>query len=76
MWNPIESAPKDGTVIDLWLDGRREANCFWDADPEGSYGRACWRQQYSEAPGASFDVHWGEWDAGPTHWKHLPEPPK
>lgn len=39
-WMPIESAPKDGTTIDLWSDiGQcRLADCWWEA------GRHAWRQ--------------------------------
>lgn len=36
-WRPIETAPRDGTVIDLWMvdqDGKgyREANAYWVTD--------------------------------------------
>lgn len=66
-WKPIESAPKDGTEIDLWIVDPlmpmefREPNCWWRADA----GR--WMQMS------------GWVDTGPcyaTHWMPLPEPPK
>jgi hypothetical protein len=29
-WMAIESAPKDGTIIDLWDCGARLTDCFWN----------------------------------------------
>ncbi|MBB5414043.1 hypothetical protein [Paraburkholderia atlantica] len=80
-WQPIDSAPKDGTVVDLWIGGEfagRRASCFW-GKPEhdcGEHGRYC-------------DSDWHDLDEGwvddmnmpldgyepPTHWMHLPPPP-
>jgi hypothetical protein len=69
-WQPIETAPKDGTEIDLWVK----------APPTqlsgGSYGRVpdCW---------FAFD-EWRTWDVfegetvtvnNVTHWMPRPEPP-
>lgn len=37
-WQPIETAPKDGTVVDLWMvsddrpEGYREADAYWVED--------------------------------------------
>jgi hypothetical protein len=36
-WQPIETAPMDGTKIDIWVadqdgDGRREADAYWVKD--------------------------------------------
>ena len=72
-WQPIETAPKDGTIVDLWVYGDRCTNCFWctgeEFDDEDYTPH--WRQQYSEAAGPSFGL-----DAEPTHWMPLPPPPK
>lgn len=35
MWRDIDSAPKDGTVIDLWhKENGRMTDCWWDKDEE------------------------------------------
>ncbi len=71
-WQPIETAPKDGSRFDVWAKGwlpafdrfeyRRFADCYWrDADSMGS-----WR---AGIVGVDRDWH-------PTHWMPLPNPPK
>lgn len=67
MWQPIETAPKDGTLIDLWLDGERAPACrFWSYD-----GHSYWEQAYAEATDCFAPLY----DAEPTHWMPIPEPP-
>lgn len=67
-WQPIETAPTDGTAIDLWADGRRVTDCFWQRG---------WRQRYAEAPEAvEYSVALSERPATPTHWMPRPEAPK
>lgn len=67
-WLPIESAPKDGTEIDVWcpdtdleLPGFRIANVWWcGADRKWrAYGDGRMR-----------------WVTQPTHWQPLPAPPR
>lgn len=32
-WRTMESAPKDGTVIDIWMQGKtqhRMVDCYWE----------------------------------------------
>jgi hypothetical protein len=71
-WQPIETAPRDGTEIDLWV----QAHQGTIVAPE-SYGRVvdCW---------FAFD-EWRCWDVfegqtvtvhNVTHWMKRPEPPK
>lgn len=49
-WQPIETAPKDGTVIDIWVKGGvgRLVDVWWDADDR------CW---VTGAPDADI-THW------------------
>ncbi len=75
LWRPIATAPKDGTVIDLWVTysggAERCASCFWDIHEDWGPGFVPrWRQQYAEASGSSFDV-----SGIPTHWQPVPSPP-
>jgi hypothetical protein len=77
-WQPIETAPKDGTFVDLWgvkstdarlrpadMRARRFPDCRWRRPVEGYAG--------------DFDCDWFE--AGevnpvrPTHWMPPPKPP-
>lgn len=68
-WQPIASAPRDGSLIDLWVDGERLPDCFWFT-PEWTVGQ--WQQKYAEtSPGCSFAVQ-----GNPTHWMQRPEPPQ
>jgi hypothetical protein len=67
-WKPIETAPKDGTIIDLWVlwsdAPARRANCKWSGDEvEGwELGEGFTQFQYSSWPVV-------------THWMPLPAPP-
>jgi hypothetical protein len=63
-WQPIETAPKDGTRVDVWSGDR-----FTDA-------RWCARHKQWEV--FIPDYNGGEWTgvyAPPTHWMPLPAPP-
>jgi len=81
-WQPIETAPKDGTVIDIWRRhyelesprspvvierGERIANCFWN-------GKGWYAKLPSEERGAIDIEHRNGWEA--ILWMPLPEPPK
>lgn len=67
-WEPIESAPKDGTRVDLWAvnvfgEAKRFAGCYWEV--------------------ATYEFHHDRWIGlpegrkswKPTHWMPLPKPP-
>ena len=63
-WQPIETAPKDGTPILMW-DGDMIYVISWYV-PQNTRYPAQWR----EADGKRYC------DYDPTHWMPLPEPPK
>ena len=65
-WRPIETAPKDGTIL-LLTDGRDVVAGLWDAaDPKY---RWCFLDSPPALNGMPDNRH------GPTHWTPLPDPP-
>lgn len=64
-WLPIESAPKDGTVIDLWCGNRDSglADRFPDSYFRSDHQRWC-------------ACDYGILAIAPTHWRPLPLPPE
>lgn len=63
-WRPIETAPKDGTFIDLWFPH--------NGDSAVSQRLMCrWRNDawFTQCGGRSFRMD------NPTHWMLLPNPP-
>lgn len=65
-WQPIETAPKDGTEFDAWDRDGRITNVYWSNLQEAwcidvPYGRA-------EPQPLGLPV--------PTHWRSLPLPPR
>ncbi len=72
-WQPIEMAPKgeeDGD--DIWILACRRGTKIpmvttWDHD------RGCW-YTFNLALERWTESRWGSWK--PTHWTHLPVPPK
>jgi hypothetical protein len=65
-WQPIETAPRDGTQV--LLIARYPTNVAW-SDQYHSW----W---YTRA--VTEDVHWARWPHSflPTHWRPLPAPPE
>lgn len=58
-WQPIETAPRDGVMVDLWTEyWGRIANCRWD---QGKWWHL--RKGHEES------------ELGATHWQPLPAPP-
>lgn len=79
-WQPIETAPKDGTTIDVWRDEQRET-VYWGLPPHecGEMGQHCdsdWHR--IKNPGWICSM-FGEFMGGAhnpfTHWMSLPSPP-
>ena len=67
MWQPIETAPTDGTELMLWAKGMHE---FADTDYTCNYTVGWYGEDdfvgWLEAGGRSIQ---------PTHWHPLPAPP-
>lgn len=79
-WQPIETAPKDGTWVLLSGGSIRYG---WDGD---DIPKCVCGQYTSYLNGSGYDGGWwqfawydggyyGEYE-GPTHWQPLPEPPE
>jgi hypothetical protein len=62
-WQPIETAPKDGSLFDAYdcVEGRRHTDFFWSEDWDSWY---CWYLGCIK-----LEEH-------ATHWMLQPEPPK
>lgn len=78
-WQPIETAPKDGTKILGWNQQLGQRETFMDKYTDGSPGY----KKHKES-GGPIDIGWYWFDPihnwastwKPTHWMPLPEPPK
>lgn len=81
-WQPIETAPKDGTKVDLWVITR---GCYENKDeriPDASWEDGGWGT--CETLQGTYG-HWhfeydgpakkGHHCVKPTHWMPLPNPP-
>lgn len=70
-WQPIETAPKDGTRVDLWAK-------FWRAHSDGFLWKRCADCSWMKGDSmTNRSAYWMGLDNGwyPTHWMPLPEPP-
>lgn len=81
-WEPIDTAPKDGTEVDLYVSavvprggeerpGYRLCNCQW-AHEVGSESDPEWLDQWGNP--VEEDFHGGAYVA--THWMPVIEPPR
>lgn len=69
-WQPIETAPKDGTEIDLWTAcGERVVSARWKTDGYLAGNWVFWCMDGS-GPTELERVH-----CTATHWMPLPKPP-
>lgn len=68
-WQSIETAPKDGTPVDLWIPASAKGNESGKASrsPNCSFHEGLWKL------GGDFELSWLQ---EATHWMPLPEPPK
>ncbi len=62
-WQPIETAPKDGSMFLIW-DGRSYGFASWWHDEKMHWLKQETRQGYRHPE-----------DQEPTHWMPLPPPP-
>jgi hypothetical protein len=70
-WQPIETAPTDGTIIDVWLGDASPADlAFYCAQDKRS---ADWR--WMDGKFRPVGGLGGPVSVVPTHWMPLPEPP-
>lgn len=68
-WLPIESAPKDGTEIDLWGGsgmGCRTPDCVWIKTRSGTG----WHTRGDKGWEFLHEIAWE-----PTHWRTIPDSP-
>lgn len=69
-WQPIETAPKDGSSIDVWVSGCRIPEVFW-GKPKLGNSPMCWCC-------LEYDSYFGwipESIAQPSHWMPMPAGP-
>ena len=73
-WNPIETAPKDGTEFDAWAEfGERVPNVFWGNPTSSRTTSRCFCVYEYER-----DYGWRVvplLDNTLTHWMPIPFPP-
>jgi hypothetical protein len=65
-WQPIETAPKDETILDLWAEEGRFPECWWSGERWISYYSGNVETPIDEVVFAIKN---------PTHWMPLPPCP-
>lgn len=80
-WQPIETAPRDGTRILGWVnEAEWAAICWWETAPIELRYAPQEQWQMSEASDFPDDEawyeHWRDTRYEPTHWMPLPAPPE
>lgn len=78
-WQPIETAPKDGTAI-LLTNGKDVAEGHWYFEEGGTTEHRDLDGRYIDQTDSDGYDGWLDWDGGmqpdPTHWMPLPAPPE
>jgi hypothetical protein len=74
-WQPIETAPKDGTHILAWSRYDEPHIVGWSG---AGAGRGRWLSYGCDGPAISSQSDFGTdyQESMPTHWQPLPEPPQ
>lgn len=73
-WQPIETAPKDGTMILTYRDSATVPvilSTYWFEKDEHYDGRSGWYHSQNSVGAYLLD----DWET-PTHWMPLPQPPQ
>lgn len=70
-WRDIESAPKDGTHVDIWINGFRKTDAKWDESQNRWKWFECFVGPDKRTKRYSFSSR-----AEVTHWMPIPAPPK
>lgn len=73
-WQPIETAPKDGSIIDLWVELRN--NQFAGSFRAQRYTNMHWEVYRWRGGWRGDDLSHLIGDIRATHWMPLPTPPK
>ena len=87
-WQPIATAPKDGTVVDLWIVGDDDTVDFYASGAKKVPGKPLrhgrgtdfrWEHRPPNSP--DWNCAWGlhvrlSPNVRATHWMPLPEPPE
>jgi hypothetical protein len=66
IWQPIETAPRDGTTVLLYFPDAGKSQIDVGYWIEWEVGDANWSNEWTDA----------EIDCDPSHWMPLPEPPE
>lgn len=69
-WQPIATAPRDGTRVLLCWNGHVVCG-HWDYDRYAAQPRPYWHTDYESIYGRRMTRN-----TPPTHWQPLPEPPE
>lgn len=87
-WQPIETAPKDGTLVDLWIVGGDNTVDFYAPDAKKIKGRPVRHGRVTALMWMHKPPNQPNWygshglgyplspDVTPTHWRPLPAPPE
>lgn len=67
-WQPIDTAPRDGTTVDVW--------CQYSDGSSGRIVDCCFKDGRWVRLVGTRDAYWINYIVPPTHWQPLPPPPE